>query len=128
MAPLDQVSHHPMIVACHCEGTGWRFYGDSNLKSKFWGRSIQLDPVGILTVEFDDGTVFQWSKVFSQIIADFYLLQVYFIDKQRPLSDRLQHLYIISFCENYIVTTMVLCGYKKITTTLVSLNSRSSPS
>jgi len=52
-----------MIVACHCEGTGWKFSGDSNLKSKFWGRSIQLDPVGTLTLEFDDGEVFQWSKV-----------------------------------------------------------------
>lgn len=59
----SQVSHHPMIVACHCEGTGWKFWGDSNLKSKFWGRSIQLDPVGTLTLEFDDGEVFQWSKV-----------------------------------------------------------------
>ena len=59
-----QVSHHPMIVACHCEGTGWKFWGDSNLKSKFWGRSIQLDPVGTLTLEFDDGEVFQWSKVY----------------------------------------------------------------
>ncbi|CAA0818483.1 Oxysterol-binding protein-related protein 1C [Striga hermonthica] len=63
----EKVSHHPMIVACHCEGTGWRFYGDSNLKSKFWGRSIQLDPVGILTLEFDDGEVFQWSKVTTSI-------------------------------------------------------------
>lgn len=60
----SQVSHHPMIVACHCEGTGWKFWGDSNLKSKFWGRSIQLDPVGTLTLEFDDGEVFQWSKVY----------------------------------------------------------------
>ncbi|KAK4433675.1 Oxysterol-binding protein-related protein 1C [Sesamum alatum] len=63
----EKVSHHPMIVACHCEGTGWRFYADSNLKSKFWGRSIQLDPVGILTLEFDDGEVFQWSKVTTSI-------------------------------------------------------------
>ncbi|GJN23586.1 hypothetical protein PR202_gb11249 [Eleusine coracana subsp. coracana] len=51
----EKVSHHPMVVACHCEGTGWRFWADSNLKSKFWGRSIQLDPVGVLTLEFDDG-------------------------------------------------------------------------
>ncbi|XP_073294763.1 oxysterol-binding protein-related protein 1C-like [Primulina huaijiensis] len=63
----EKVSHHPMIVACHCDGTGWRFYGDSNLKSKFWGRSIQLDPVGILTLEFDDGEIFQWSKVTTSI-------------------------------------------------------------
>ena len=58
-----QVSHHPMVVACHCEGTGWKFWGDITLKSKFWGRSIQLDPVGALTLEFDDGEFFQWSKV-----------------------------------------------------------------
>ncbi|XP_024018139.1 oxysterol-binding protein-related protein 1C isoform X2 [Morus notabilis] len=63
----EKVSHHPMVVACHCEGTGWKFWADSNLKSKFWGRSIQLDPVGILTLEFDDGEVFQWSKVTTSI-------------------------------------------------------------
>ncbi|KAK9095983.1 hypothetical protein Sjap_021480 [Stephania japonica] len=63
----EKVSHHPMIVACHCEGRGWKFWGDSNLKSKFWGRSIQLDPVGVLTLEFDDGEIFQWSKVTSSI-------------------------------------------------------------
>ncbi|XP_030443777.1 oxysterol-binding protein-related protein 1C isoform X2 [Syzygium oleosum] len=63
----EKVSHHPMIVACHCEGTGWRFWADSNLKSKFWGRSIQLDPIGVLTIEFDDGEIFQWSKVTTSI-------------------------------------------------------------
>ncbi|KAL9245525.1 hypothetical protein vseg_019169 [Gypsophila vaccaria] len=63
----EKVSHHPVIVACHCEGTGWKLWGDTNLKSKFWGRSIQLDPVGILTLEFDDGEVFQWSKVTTSI-------------------------------------------------------------
>ncbi|KAM7510999.1 hypothetical protein LguiB_009874 [Lonicera macranthoides] len=63
----EKVSHHPMIVACHCEGTGWKFWGDSNLKSKFWGRSIQLEPVGVLTLEFDDGEILQWSKVTTSI-------------------------------------------------------------
>ncbi|KAK8597219.1 hypothetical protein V6N12_065692 [Hibiscus sabdariffa] len=63
----EKVSHHPMIVACHCQGTGWKLWGDSNLKSKFWGRSIQLDPIGVLTLEFDDGEVFQWSKVTTSI-------------------------------------------------------------
>ncbi|KAM4106298.1 hypothetical protein ACJW30_04G053100 [Castanea mollissima] len=63
----EKVSHHPMVLACHCEGRGWKFWGESNLKSKFWGRSIQLDPVGLLTLEFDDGEVFQWSKVTTSI-------------------------------------------------------------
>ncbi|KAL3501095.1 hypothetical protein ACH5RR_035544 [Cinchona calisaya] len=63
----EKVSHHPMVVACHCEGRGWRFWADSNLKGKFWGRSIQLDPVGILSLQFEDGETFQWSKVTTSI-------------------------------------------------------------
>ncbi|XP_030496968.2 oxysterol-binding protein-related protein 1D [Cannabis sativa] len=63
----EKVSHHPMVVACHCEGQGWKFWADSNLKGKFWGRSIQLDPVGVLTLQFDDGEKFQWSKVTTSI-------------------------------------------------------------
>ncbi|XP_072981711.1 oxysterol-binding protein-related protein 1D [Typha angustifolia] len=63
----EKVSHHPMVVACHCEGKGWNFWGDSNLKGKFWGRSIQLDPIGILTLQFEDGETFQWSKVTTSI-------------------------------------------------------------
>ncbi|XP_062217133.1 oxysterol-binding protein-related protein 2A-like [Phragmites australis] len=63
----EKVSHHPMVMACHCEGKGWKFWGDSNVKSKFWGQTIQLDPVGVLTLEFDDGETFQWSKVTTTI-------------------------------------------------------------
>ncbi|KAE8717516.1 Oxysterol-binding protein-related protein 2A [Hibiscus syriacus] len=63
----EKVSHHPTLIACRCEGRGWKFWGDSNLCTKFWGRSIQLDPVGVLTIEFDDGEIFQWSKVTTSI-------------------------------------------------------------
>ncbi|KAK6138659.1 hypothetical protein DH2020_027598 [Rehmannia glutinosa] len=63
----EKVSHHPTVIACHCEGKGWKFWCDTNLKSKFWGRSIQLDPVGTLNLEFEDGEIFQWSKVTTSI-------------------------------------------------------------
>ncbi|XP_028786223.1 oxysterol-binding protein-related protein 1C-like [Neltuma alba] len=63
----EKVSHHPMVIACHCEGSCWKFWGDINVKSKFWGRSIQIDPMGLLTLEFDDGQVFRWSKVTTSI-------------------------------------------------------------
>ncbi|KAF5478466.1 hypothetical protein F2P56_005025 [Juglans regia] len=63
----EKVSHHPTLIACHCEGRGWKFWGDSNIRTKFWGQSIQLDPVGVLTLEFDDGEIFQWSKVTTSI-------------------------------------------------------------
>lgn len=56
-----------MVVACHCEGQGWKFWADSNLKGKFWGRSIQLDPVGVLTLQFEGGETFEWSKVTTSI-------------------------------------------------------------
>ncbi|KAF7136254.1 hypothetical protein RHSIM_Rhsim08G0237600 [Rhododendron simsii] len=54
----------------HAIVRGWKFWGDSNLKSKFWGRSIQLDPIGVLTLEFDDGEVFQWSKRKAEMVRE----------------------------------------------------------
>lgn len=63
----EKVSHRPMVVACHCEGRGWKFWADSNLKGKFWGRSIQLNPVGLLTLQFEDGETFKWSKVTTSL-------------------------------------------------------------
>ncbi|KAK5782788.1 hypothetical protein PVK06_037293 [Gossypium arboreum] len=73
---FSEVSHHPTLIAFHCEGKGWKFWGDSNLRSKFSGRSIQLDPDGVLTLEFDDGETFQWSKVTTNIY-NLILGQVY---------------------------------------------------
>ncbi|KAK9036531.1 hypothetical protein V6N11_078527 [Hibiscus sabdariffa] len=64
---LKQVSHHPTLIAFHCEGKGWKIWGESNLRAKFSGRSIQLDPIGVITLEFDDGEIFQWSKVTTNI-------------------------------------------------------------
>lgn len=69
-----------MLIACHCDGKGWKFWGDSNIKSKFWGRSIQLDPIGVLTLEFDDGEIFQWSKV-SIKAYDLHVMMQVFVKK-----------------------------------------------
>mgnify|MGYP001794385977 CR=1 FL=1 len=74
---FSQVSHHPTLVACHCEGRGWKFWADSDIKSRFWGQSIQLDPVGLLTLKFDDGEVFQWSKVWIMILLNLQMFWSY---------------------------------------------------
>lgn len=63
----EKVSHHPTIVAFHCDGRCWQLWADYDVKAKFWGQSIQLDPVGIITLQFDDGEMFQWSKVMTSI-------------------------------------------------------------
>ena len=54
--------HHPTIIAAHSEGRRWRLEGDAELKSKFWGRSIELHPLGLLRLTFADGDEYTWSK------------------------------------------------------------------
>ncbi len=34
------------MIAAVAEGRRWRFEGDADVKSKFWGRSIELRPEG----------------------------------------------------------------------------------
>lgn len=51
------------MLAAYGEGRKWSFEGDAEVKSKFWGRSIELTPVGILKLTFHDGEAFTWSKV-----------------------------------------------------------------
>lgn len=58
-----QVVHHPTVLAAYGEGRKWTFEGDAEVKSKFWGRSIELTPVGVLKLTFHDGEAFSWSKV-----------------------------------------------------------------
>ncbi|KAI8005563.1 Oxysterol-binding protein-related protein 2B [Camellia lanceoleosa] len=57
---LKQVSHHPTVVACHCKGK-FEMQGDDNLRTKFWGHQFNLTLLELQ--EFDDGEVFDWSKV-----------------------------------------------------------------
>ena len=42
----EKVVHHPTIIAGHAEGRGWSIDADTELRSKFWGRSMDLIPVG----------------------------------------------------------------------------------
>ena len=44
----EKVVHHPTIIAGHAEGRGWTIDADTELRSKFWGRSMDLIPVGSL--------------------------------------------------------------------------------
>ena len=62
-AVLLQVVHHPTIVAMHGEGESWSFEADADVRAKFWGRSVELVPVGLIRLKFDDGDEYNWSKV-----------------------------------------------------------------
>ncbi|KAH6586997.1 hypothetical protein BASA50_000046 [Batrachochytrium salamandrivorans] len=42
----EQVCHHPPISACFCHSPDYTFWTEVNVKSKFWGRSLELHPLG----------------------------------------------------------------------------------
>uniref|UniRef100_A0A8C4UWX7 Oxysterol-binding protein n=1 Tax=Falco tinnunculus TaxID=100819 RepID=A0A8C4UWX7_FALTI len=64
----EQVSHHPPISACHAESVNFAFWQDVRWKNKFWGKSMEIVPVGTTHVTlpaFKDH--FAWNKVTSCI-------------------------------------------------------------
>ncbi|KAJ1870802.1 Oxysterol-binding protein 3, partial [Coemansia sp. S17] len=38
----EKVSHHPPVMACYADSPFFRFWQDSSVKSKFWGKSMEL--------------------------------------------------------------------------------------
>uniref|UniRef100_A0A671M5K6 Oxysterol-binding protein n=1 Tax=Sinocyclocheilus anshuiensis TaxID=1608454 RepID=A0A671M5K6_9TELE len=62
----EQVSHHPPVSACHCESKTYTFWQDVRWKNKFWGKSMEIVPMGVTHLElFADR--YEWSKVTSCI-------------------------------------------------------------
>jgi len=59
----EKVRHNPLHMAAHAQGRGWSFWGESSIKTKFWGRSIQLLPEGELQVRFTDGDAYSFRRV-----------------------------------------------------------------
>lgn len=49
----EQVSHHPPISAFHAEGLAedFVFHGSIYPKLKFWGKSVEAEPKGTITLE-----------------------------------------------------------------------------
>uniref|UniRef100_A0A8C1XV40 Oxysterol-binding protein n=1 Tax=Cyprinus carpio TaxID=7962 RepID=A0A8C1XV40_CYPCA len=49
----EQVSHHPPVSAFHVEGikSDFMFHGSIYPKLKFWGKSVEAEPRGIITLE-----------------------------------------------------------------------------
>lgn len=64
----EQVSHHPPISACHAESENFIFWQDMKWKNKFWGKSLEIVPVGTVNVRLPRfGDHFEWNKVTSCI-------------------------------------------------------------
>ncbi|KIW19021.1 hypothetical protein PV08_03311 [Exophiala spinifera] len=71
---IEQVSHHPPIGAAHAESARWDYWGESAVKSKFYGKSFDINPLGtwFLRLRPSNGKpaeLYTWKKVTSSVVG-----------------------------------------------------------
>jgi hypothetical protein len=70
---IEQVSHHPPIGAAFAESPRWTYYGESSVKSKFYGKSFEFNPLGTwflrLRPEGGKEELYTWKKVTSSVVG-----------------------------------------------------------
>lgn len=71
---IEQVSHHPPIGAAFAESANWEYWGESHVKSKFYGKSFDINPLGtwFLRMQPTHGgkeDYYTWKKVTSSVIG-----------------------------------------------------------
>ncbi|GIZ01769.1 oxysterol-binding protein-related protein 6 [Caerostris extrusa] len=60
----EQVSHHPPVSVCHAESKNFIFQQDMRIKTKFWGKSMEILPLGTIHVHLPKtNDHYQWNKV-----------------------------------------------------------------
>lgn len=72
----EQVSHHPPIGALMAEAKAWDFYGESNVESKFYGRSFDINPLGLWYVNLRpnkgadvESELYSFRKITSSVVG-----------------------------------------------------------
>lgn len=71
---IEQVSHHPPVGAAHAESPNWTYYGELSVKSKFYGKSFDINPLGTWFLRLrptngDREEVYTWKKITSSVIG-----------------------------------------------------------
>ena len=63
----EQVSHHPPISVGHGQGqAGWEIDIVGRWKNKFWGKSMEIHPLGKTSITFtDNGETYSFNQVTS---------------------------------------------------------------
>ncbi|XP_075378829.1 oxysterol-binding protein-related protein 7 isoform X4 [Mycteria americana] len=62
----EQVCHHPPISACHAESDNFIFWQDMRWKNKFWGKSLEIVPVGTVNVQLPSGP--RWIEHYGEVL------------------------------------------------------------
>ncbi|KAI9726322.1 MAG: hypothetical protein M1828_001596 [Chrysothrix sp. TS-e1954] len=80
---VEQVSHHPPVGAAWAESTNWDYFGESAVRSKFYGRSFDINPLGTWFLKLrptaavtasagsrpDVEETYTWKKVTSSVVG-----------------------------------------------------------
>ncbi|KAL7925902.1 Oxysterol-binding domain-containing protein [Trichoderma austrokoningii] len=71
---IEQVSHHPPIGAAWAEAPNWTYWGESHVKSKFYGKSFDINPLGTWFLKLRPTAggkedLYTWKKVTSSVIG-----------------------------------------------------------
>ncbi|XP_075591788.1 LOW QUALITY PROTEIN: oxysterol-binding protein 1 [Dermatophagoides farinae] len=60
----EQVSHHPPMLAQHCQARDWNCWREFSMTSKFRGKYLLINPLDITHLEFPaSGNHYTWRKV-----------------------------------------------------------------
>ncbi|RPA79341.1 hypothetical protein BJ508DRAFT_142328 [Ascobolus immersus RN42] len=69
----EQVSHHPPIGAAYAEAERWTYWGESAVKSKFYGKSFDINPLGTWFLRLRPVSggeeLYTWKKVNTQVVG-----------------------------------------------------------
>ncbi|KAL4814542.1 Oxysterol-binding protein-domain-containing protein [Aspergillus spinulosporus] len=70
---VEQVSHHPPIGVALAESPKWDYWGESSLKSKFYGKSFDINLLGTWFLKLRPVSggeeLYTWKKVTSSVIG-----------------------------------------------------------
>jgi hypothetical protein len=71
---VEQVSHHPPIGAAWAESPRWDYWGESAVKSKFYGKSFDINPLGTWFLKLrpcggGGEELYTWKKVTTSVIG-----------------------------------------------------------
>ncbi|KAK3335480.1 Oxysterol-binding protein-domain-containing protein [Cercophora scortea] len=71
---IEQVSHHPPIGAAWAESPKWTYYGESAVKSKFYGKSFDIFHLGTWFLKLrptagGQEELYSWKKVTSTVVG-----------------------------------------------------------
>ncbi|PHH64087.1 hypothetical protein CDD82_1806 [Ophiocordyceps australis] len=71
---IEQVSHHPPVGAAWAESPNWTYWGESAVRSKFYGKSFDINPLGTWFLRLRPKAggkedLYTWKKVTSSVIG-----------------------------------------------------------